>query len=103
MNPLPYCVYVLMSFLDKGLYIGFTTNLEKRLVVHNAGESPATAPRRPFMLLFCEYYLSKSDALRRETYLKSSAGRRALRLMLQDSFIEAGRLVAGKDCSKGQP
>ena len=84
--PLPFCVYVLQSAKDGGLYIGFTTDLTRRLEEHNAGTSAATAPRRPFELVFCEHYRSKSDALRRETYLKTAAGRRALRLTLQESL-----------------
>jgi putative endonuclease len=66
---LPYCVYVLISEVDGELYTGFTTELSRRLAEHNDGRSRATAPRRPFRLLFCEYHASKSDALKRESYL----------------------------------
>jgi putative endonuclease len=83
---LPYCVYVLKSMKDDNLYTGFTTDLSRRLEEHNSGKSPATAPRRPFVLLFCEHYRSKADALRRETYLKSTIGKRTLRLMLADTL-----------------
>jgi len=89
MIPLPYCVYVLKSQVDGDLYIGFTTDIIQRVTAHNSGSVPSTAPRRPFALVFCEYYPSKSDALRRETYLKTSAGHRALRLMLRDSLRTA--------------
>jgi len=81
--PLPYCVYVLRSERDQGLYIGFTQNLLQRLAEHNAGKSPATAPRRPFALLFCECFSNKAEALTREQYLKTTKGHRALRLMLR--------------------
>ena len=84
--PLPFCVYVLQSAMDGGLYIGFTTDLTRRLEEHNLGASAATAPRRPFELVFCEHYRSKADALRREVYLKTSSGRRALKLMLHESL-----------------
>jgi putative endonuclease len=84
--PLPYCVYVLQSVQDRGLYIGFTTDLTRRLEEHNSGQSPSTAPRRPFELVFCECYRAKGDAVRRETYLKTAAGRRTLKLMLQESL-----------------
>ena len=84
--PLPFCVYVLQSANDGGLYIGFTTDLTRRLEEHNSGTSAATAPRRPFELVFCEHYRSKPDALRREVYLKTSSGRRALKIMLQESL-----------------
>lgn len=86
---LPYSVYVLKSLKDGDLYTGFTANLPRRLEDHNSGKSPATAPRRPFILLFCEHYLSKSDALRRETYLKSTIGKRTLRLMLADALADS--------------
>ena len=37
--------------------------------------------------VFWEYYLSKSDALGREQYFKTTAGKRVLRLMLQESLM----------------
>jgi len=37
--------------------------------------------------VFCEYYLSKSDALPREQYFKTTAGTRVLWLMLQESLM----------------
>jgi putative endonuclease len=88
MTALPYCVYVLVSQIDGDLYTGFTTDLQRRLGEHNAGQSLATAPRLPFRLLFCEYHASKSDALKRESYLKTSAGKRTLRLVCHDALAE---------------
>lgn len=85
-QPLPFCAYVLQSAKDGGLYIGFATHLTRRLEEHNAGQSPATAPRRPFDLVFCECYKSRGDAARWETYPKTAAGRRTLKLMLQESL-----------------
>ena len=79
---LPYCVYVLISEVDNLLYIGFTTNLENRLKTHNSGGSKSTSYRRPLRLIFCEYYLFEADALKREHYFKTTAGKRALNLML---------------------
>ena len=84
--PLPYCVYVLKSLKDSKNYIGFTTNLDKRVEDHNAGKTTSTAPRRPFELLYCEYHNSKSDALRRERYFKTTAGKKALKLMLREAI-----------------
>jgi len=37
-------------------------------------------------LIFYEAYLVKSDAQRREMYLKTTKGKRALKLMLADYF-----------------
>jgi putative endonuclease len=89
MRKLQYCVYVLKSEEDRELYIGFTEDLNRRLTEHIKGYNKATAPRRPFELVFAEFYKAKSDALRRETYFKSQKGKRALRLMLKDSLTEA--------------
>ena len=86
MQPLPYCVYVLQSLKDAKLYIGHTEDLEQRLSDHNQGRNRSTAPRRPMELVFCEFYRSRSDAERREKYLKTSPGKRALKLMLRDTL-----------------
>lgn len=83
---LKYCVYILVSLSDGDFYVGLTEDLKRRLTEHFHGRSKATAPRRPFKLIHCEYYLNKSDAERRETYLKTAKGRRTLRLMLKDSL-----------------
>lgn len=89
---LNYCVYVLYSLKDKLLYIGYTTDLEKRFEAHSKGYSEATAPRRPFILIFCEYYLSMKDAKRREGYFKTTAGKKTVKIMLHDSLSEAAKL-----------
>lgn len=83
---LPYAVYVLLSLKDHKFYIGFTSNLEQRLSQHENGKVKSTAPRRPFRLIFCEFYLSKDDAMRREKYFKTSTGKKVLRLMLRESL-----------------
>jgi putative endonuclease len=82
---LKYCVYVLESQKDHKLYIGQSSNLKQRLSEHHRGNSKSTAPRRPLKLIFCEYFLSKTDALRRERYFKTTAGKKALKLMLRES------------------
>ena len=88
MQQLSFCVYVLQSLKDRDLYIGFTEDLEQRLKQHNLGQNISTAPRRPFRLIFCEYYLDKGDALRREAYFKTTAGKRTIRLMLDGTIKE---------------
>ena len=86
--PLPYCMYVLLSEKDRLLYIGYTTNLEKRIKDHNAGGTKSTSGRRPLRLIYCEFHLSKADAERREKYFKTSPGRKAIKLMLRESLKE---------------
>ena len=83
---LPYCVYVLRSKKDDMLYTGFSSNLKQRLSDHYNGKVVSTAKRRPLELIYCEYHQSKQDALRREKYLKTGAGKKALKLMLRESL-----------------
>ena len=87
---LPYCVYILFSHKDFLLYIGYTTNIEERVKNHNSGKTKSTAPRRPFDLIFCEFYLFEADARRRETYFKTTAGKKAIKLMLGGTLVQLG-------------
>jgi len=41
-------------------------------------------------LVFCEYYLSKSDMIRREKYLKTSVGKKGLKLMIRKTLVDLG-------------
>jgi putative endonuclease len=67
-------VYVLRSTRDNGFYIGYSTNLRRRLNEHKCGISFATSYRGPWKLIYCEAYLEQADALGREKYLKSGGG-----------------------------
>jgi len=82
-----FAVYILYSLKDDKFYIGYTSDFSRRMSEHEQGKSKSTAPRRPFVPILCEYYYSKSVALRRELYFKTNAGKRVLRLMLTDSLI----------------
>lgn len=85
-----YFVYVLFSNKDKQLYIGYTSNLKKRLTEHQDGKSIATRHRLPLKLIYYETYLKWSDAKRREKYLKGGNGRAQLKIQLQDILKELG-------------
>ena len=81
-----YYVYVLESMKNAHLYIGYTTDLRKRLEEHNRGLSASTKPYRPWRLVHYEAYLNEADAQRRERYLKTSQGARLLKRMLKEYF-----------------
>jgi len=81
-------IYVLISTLDNKFYVGFTENLQQRLEDHNSGKVPSTSSRRPLNVIYYEAHLSKSDALRREQYFKTSKGKTTLKQMLRDSLEE---------------
>ncbi len=81
-----YYVYVLESMKDNKQYVGFTNDLRKRMDQHQQGKSLATAPRRPFSLVYYEACRSRTDAIRREAYFKHSEGRRFLAKRLKDYY-----------------
>jgi putative endonuclease len=83
-----FFVYILRSERDKQLYTGFTTSIEQRLHEHNAGKVPSTKNRVPLQMIFFEAYCNKDDALRREKYFKTTAGKRGLKLMLRTTLEE---------------
>ena len=74
-----YFTYVLKSQKDGKFYIGYTVNLEKRIMEHNSGKVKSTKYRIPFELVYYESCREQADALHREKYLKSTYGHRYLK------------------------
>jgi len=82
-----YYVYVLESQDDKSLYIGFTTDIDKRVGEHNSGTGGRTTKlKSDWKLIYYETYLDKWDALGREKFLKSGSGRKYIRKQLNHYF-----------------
>ncbi len=80
--------YVLQSKKNKSLYVGYTTDLRKRLKEHNQGLNRSTKPYRPWKLIYYEACLNEKDAKRRENYLKTSQGQRLLKRRLKEYFYK---------------
>lgn len=71
-----FSVYILYSKKYDKIYIGYTGNLEQRLLSHNVlGTKGWTIKFRPWELLHEEKFQSKEEALAREKELKSGKGR----------------------------
>jgi len=69
-------VYLLQSQnVPKHRYVGSSANLRSRLLSHNAGQNPSTAPFRPWLLAAYFAFPTTSKALAFESYLKSGSGR----------------------------
>lgn len=78
-----YYVYILL--LNNGnLYKGSTSDVKNRLLDHKNGKVKSTKGRRPIKLIHVECYVLKSDALRRERFLKTAEGRRLLKQQIRD-------------------
>ena len=67
-----WCVY-LLTCADGTLYCGVTSDLERRLAMHNgllAGGAKYTRGRRPVSLAACTEGLTRGEALRLEAKVK---------------------------------
>ena len=81
MNDTLYFIYVLRNPQDR-LYVGFTTDLERRLRQHQEGEGRWTHSRGPWELFHLEGFTTREEALRRERNLKRGRTNRELRKRL---------------------
>ena len=73
-----FYVYVLKS--DSGRsYIGHSKDLDNRVAEHNSGKSKATRGKGPWKLVYSEKFDTRSEAVMRERYFKTVAGRIELR------------------------
>ena len=73
-------VYVLHSARLNKIYIGFTSDLQARLLSHNERATKGwTIKFRPWSLIYTEPFATKAEAMRREKELKSATGRKYIR------------------------
>ena len=71
-----FVTYVLYSATFDKIYIGYTSDLEQRLLSHNVFANKGyTIKYRPWEILFTEQFASKTEAMSREKQLKSGVGR----------------------------
>ena len=79
-----YIVYILQN--SQGfLYKGHTNNLERRLKEHNLSKSKHhtyTRKRGPWKLVYKEEFATRSEAMKREKYFKTTQGRRELKKLI---------------------
>ncbi len=75
-------VYVLRSRKTGRRYTGSCVDIDDRVRRHNAGYSKATRHGVPWDLAHTETLPTRSEAARRETYLKAGKGREELDALL---------------------
>ena len=92
------CVYLLKSRKDHQGYLGWTTNLLRRLGEHNQGLVRSTKYRTPLILVGYEDYANPGEAKRRESILKKNPRMYMLfkkRMMSRSPVLLAQRKVVG--------
>jgi len=66
-------VYMLKSIGSNSVtYVGYTSNLKKRISLHNKGKGAKFTRGRKWKLIFKEKCNSKSEAISREYYIKNN-------------------------------
>ncbi|MBI1343256.1 MAG: GIY-YIG nuclease family protein [Terrimonas sp.] len=74
-----YFAYVIKSIDHDYYYKGHCREIEKRLLQHNSGMTESIRPYIPFKIVYFETFDTEEEAIKREKYFKSSAGRRFLK------------------------
>ena len=68
-----FYVYMLKSIGSNSVtYVGYTSNLKKRISLHNTGKGAKFTRGRKWKLIFKEKCNSKSEAISREYYIKNN-------------------------------
>lgn len=93
-------VYALRSATTGKFYIGFTHDLRRRVAEHTKGLNRSTkAYAGTWKLVYYEAHANEADARRREKYLKTTSGGRALRNMLREE-LRSSDLINGKSTTR---
>ena len=82
-----YYVYMLLNCASnrKVSYVGYTSNLKKRILLHNSSKGAKFTKGRKWILIYKKKYFNKSDALKNEYKLKKNS---ILRKKLKDKYIK---------------
>ena len=76
-------VYLIECQDDGSWYIGYSSDLKRRINDHLSGNGcRTTSMKKNWRLIYYESYLDKNDALGREKFLKGGSGRRFLKKQL---------------------
>jgi len=79
-----FYAYVIKSLGHNFYYKGHCQDLSIRIQQHNSGMTKSIIPYLPFVIVYVETFENLPEAIKREKYFKSSAGRRFLKTKLHD-------------------
>jgi len=77
-----YYVYALFAESYDRLYVGLTSDINRRIAEHNSGRVKSTKRYLPWMLFYTEEYAARIKAREQEKRLKTSFGRKYLKEVL---------------------
>jgi putative endonuclease len=70
-----FYTYIIQSEQDGSFYVGYTSDLDRRLNEHNEGLSSFTKRKRPWKLFYQESFGTKTEAIKREKFFKRQKNR----------------------------
>lgn len=71
-----FWVYILESLKNGSYYVGYSEDVDGRLLKHNAGKVKATRYVRPLKIIHTEVYNTSTEARKREYYIKRQKSRK---------------------------
>ena len=83
-----FTVYAMYSMVDGRIYVGFTSDVNKRVKQHNSGVTKSTKGYRPWKMFYSEPVETREEARIREKYLKSGIGKEFLKSYLERMNFE---------------
>jgi len=84
-----YYVYILKSNKTGEIYTGQTSDLKRRLEWHNNGLQKSTKHAIPWQVIYSEKYGNRSEAIKREKFLKSGKGREIIKKEILSNPLKA--------------
>lgn len=81
-----YYFYILQSKKNGKLYLGSSSNWERRLKQHNSGTELSTKSNILYEIIYFAGFINKKDATDNEQYFKTTAGWRRLKRMLKNTL-----------------
>jgi putative endonuclease len=75
-------LYILQSEKSGRFYIGSTTDVDRRLIEHNAGQTTSTRNRGPWKVVHREHYADAKAASARELEIKSWKSHRSIQELI---------------------
>lgn len=88
-----FYTYILQSKKNSQLYVGYTSDLKRRIREHNQGLNFSTKKYMPWEIIYYEACIEESDTKRREKYLKTTQGNRLIKRRLKDFLYKSKNLT----------
>jgi putative endonuclease len=75
-------VYVIKSVNRNYIYVGISDDIERRFSEYQNGKNKTTKPYAPFIIIHSEAFETRTEARKREIYLKSGIGKEYIKTLI---------------------